>query len=101
MYSPDIISNNFELFYLAAARCAAGDVMDDIFSAPKVQIARVVGKFLGNCPLAAETEVDCLRHMSEVVSALACFGEHICGQGKGTAIESAEQVAFHILLWGH
>lgn len=74
------------------ASCGAGDVMDDLFSAPKVQIARVVGKFLGNAPVADEMELDCSRQMTEVVSALACFAEHICGHGKGTAVESAEQV---------
>ena len=70
------------------ASCGAGDVMDDLFSAPKVQIARVVGKFLGNAPVADEMELDCSRQMTEVVSALACFAEHICGHGKGTAVES-------------
>lgn len=70
----------------------AGDVMDDLFSAPKVQMARVVGKFLLNSPAAQPSEIECSRQMTEAVSSLACFTEHICGDGKGTSVEGAAQV---------
>ena len=66
--------------------------MDDLFSAPKVQMSRVVGKFLLNSPAAKPLEIECLREMTEVVSSLECFAEHICGDGKGTSVECAAQV---------
>lgn len=67
--------------------------MDQIFSAPKVQISRTVGKYMDNKPDPQVTITEGTRMMTEVVSALVCFAEHICGAGAGTAVESAAQVS--------
>jgi hypothetical protein len=61
--------------------------MDEIFSAPKVQISRIVDKFLDNGPSQSPSRMACMREMSEVVAVLTCFGQYLCEDG--TCAESA------------
>lgn len=62
----------------------AGDSQGDLFSAPKVQISRVVDKYLSDSPAGESQEVEILREMSEVVAALVCFADHIIEAGTAT-----------------
>lgn len=64
--------------------------MDNLFSAPKVQICRVVDKYLSDSPCEEHQEMEVLREMSEVVSALICFADHMLE--AGTAAEYASKL---------
>jgi hypothetical protein len=69
---------------------AEGEKMDEIFSAPKVQISRIVDKYLSDSPAGELQEVDIQREMSEVVCALVCFADHLLS--TGTAAEYASKL---------
>jgi hypothetical protein len=64
--------------------------MSTLFSAPKVQISRVVDKYLSDAPSADTQQLGVFREQSEVVSALVCFADHLLE--TGTAAEYAEKL---------
>jgi hypothetical protein len=65
--------------------------MSTLFSAPKVQISRVVDKYLSDAPSADAQQLGVFREQSEVVAALVCFADHLLE--TGTAAEYAEKLA--------
>lgn len=68
----------------------AGDNMGDLFSAPKVQICRVVDKYLSSAPASELQDLEIRRQMSQVVSALVCFADHVLA--AGTSAEYATKL---------
>lgn len=64
--------------------------MGKLFSAPKVQVNRVVDKYLSNAPCGNSHPMAIYQEMSEVVSALVCFANHVLE--AGTSAEYATKL---------
>lgn len=65
--------------------------MSEMFSAPKVQILRIVEKFLGNCPEAESSIEECMTEMAEVVAGVVCFADYLTR--AGTCSEEAARLS--------
>lgn len=78
-----------------AGWCAGGSHVDNacadqLFSAAKVQISRILKKYLPDAPAADKTPMEIQTQQSQVVAAVVAFAQYLCSDG--TAVEAAERL---------
>lgn len=63
---------------------------DQLFSSAKVQISRILKKYLPDAPSSAKSASEVQTEQSQVVAAVVAFAQFLCADG--TAIEAAERL---------